>query len=71
MNKKELVAALAEKSEVTKKDAEKILDAFVEVVGSELAKDIIKTFLTTDFSGEERHQRRIDLISDAEERFGK
>ena len=38
MNKKELVAALAEKSEVTKKDAEKILDAFVEVVGSELAK---------------------------------
>ncbi len=41
------------------------------IVGSELAKDIIKTFLTTDFSGEERHQRRIDLISDAEERFGK
>ena len=38
MNKKELVAALAEKSEVTKKDAEKILDAFVEVVGSELAR---------------------------------
>ena len=41
------------------------------IVGSELAKDIIKTFLTTDFSGEERHQRRIDLLSDAEERFGK
>ena len=41
------------------------------IVGSELAKDIIKTFLTTDFSGEERHQRRIDLISAAEERFGK
>lgn len=41
------------------------------IVGSELAKDIIRTFLTTDFSGEERHQRRIDLISDAEDRFGK
>lgn len=41
------------------------------IVGSELAKDIIKTFLTTDFSGEERHQRRINLISDVEERFGK
>ena len=41
------------------------------IVGEELAKDIIKTFLTTDFSGEERHQRRIDLISDEEERFGK
>lgn len=41
------------------------------IVGAELAKDIIKTFLTTDFSGEERHQRRIDLISEVEERFGK
>lgn len=41
------------------------------IVGSELAKDIIRTFLTTDFSGEERHQRRIDLISAVEERFGK
>ena len=41
------------------------------IVGEELAKDIIKTFLTADFSGEERHQRRIDLISDEEERFGK
>jgi ribose 5-phosphate isomerase B len=40
------------------------------IVGSELAKDIIKTFLTTDFSGEERHQRRIDLISELEESFG-
>ena len=40
------------------------------IVGAELAKDIIKTFLTTDFSGEERHQRRIDLISAVEERFG-
>lgn len=41
------------------------------IVGVELAKDIIKTFLMTDFSGEERHRRRIDLISAAEERFGK
>ena len=41
------------------------------IVGEELAKDIIKTFLTTDFSGEERHQRRIDLISGVEDRFGK
>ena len=41
------------------------------IVGVELAKDIIKTFLMTDFSGEERHRRRIDLISVAEERFGK
>ena len=32
MNKTELVAALAEKAEVSKKDAEKVLNAFVETV---------------------------------------
>lgn len=32
------------------------------VVGEGLAFDIVETFLNTDFSGEERHQRRINLI---------
>ena len=32
MNKTELVAALAEKAEVSKKDAEKVLNAFIETV---------------------------------------
>lgn len=32
------------------------------VVGDNLALEIVDTFLTTEFSGEERHQRRIDLI---------
>lgn len=41
------------------------------IVGAELAKDIVKTFLTTEFSGDERHVRRIGLIAEAEERFGK
>ncbi len=41
------------------------------IVGAELAKDIVKAFLTTDFSGDERHVRRISLITEAEERFGK
>ena len=41
------------------------------IVGAELAKDIVKAFLTTDFSGDERHVRRIGLITEAEERFGK
>lgn len=38
MNKTELVAALAEKAELSKKDAEKALKAFTEVVTDELKK---------------------------------
>ncbi len=38
MNKSELVTAIAEKSELTKKDSEKALSAFIEVVNEELAR---------------------------------
>ncbi len=38
MNKTELVAAMAEKTELSKKDAEKALKAFTEVVAEELQK---------------------------------
>ncbi len=38
MNKTELISALAEKTEVSKKDAEKVVNAFVEVVGEQLKK---------------------------------
>ncbi len=38
MNKTELVAAVAEASELSKKDAEKALKAFVDVVTDELKK---------------------------------
>ncbi|MCI8535737.1 MAG: HU family DNA-binding protein [Hungatella sp.] len=38
MNKTELVAAVAEKAELSKKDAEKALKAFVDVVSEELVK---------------------------------
>lgn len=34
------------------------------IVGDNLALEIVETFLNTEFSGEERHQRRIDLIED-------
>jgi len=34
------------------------------MVGDNLAFDIVDTFLGTEFSGEERHQRRIDLIEE-------
>ena len=38
MNKTELIAAVAEKAELTKKDAEKALKAFTDVVSEELVK---------------------------------
>ncbi len=34
------------------------------IVGPNLAMEIVDTFLNTDFSGEERHQRRIDGIEE-------
>lgn len=37
MNKAELISAVAEKSEMTKKDAEKVVNAFVTVVNETLA----------------------------------
>lgn len=38
MNKAELVAAMAEKADLSKKDAEKALKAFTDVVAEELKK---------------------------------
>ena len=38
MNRVEIIAAMAEKAELSKKDAEKALKAFTEVVAEELAK---------------------------------
>ena len=38
MNKTELVAAIAEKTELTKKDSEKALKAFIDVVSEQLKK---------------------------------
>lgn len=38
MNKAELVAAIAEKTELSRKDSEKALKAFIDVVAEELKK---------------------------------
>ena len=38
MNKTELVAAIAERTELTKKEADNALKAFIDVVGDELSK---------------------------------
>ena len=37
------------------------------IVGSELAKDMVKAYLEAEFGGE-RHQRRIDMLHDIEKR---
>jgi DNA-binding protein HU-beta len=39
MNKSELVAAMATKAEISKKDAEKALNALQEAIGEELAQN--------------------------------
>ena len=39
MNKTELIAAIAEKAEISKKDSEKALKAFVDVVTEQLKAD--------------------------------
>ena len=44
MNKAELVAAMAEKAELSKKDAEAALKAFTDVVAEELKKVGFGTF---------------------------
>ena len=40
MNKAELVAVMAEKAEISKKDAEKALEAFTDVVAEELKNSV-------------------------------
>ena len=44
-----------------------ILAFGARIVGSELAKDMVKSYLEAEFAGE-RHQRRIDLLHDIEKR---
>ncbi|MCM1040381.1 MAG: ribose 5-phosphate isomerase B [Ruminococcus sp.] len=35
------------------------------IIGNNLALSIVDTFLHTDFSGEEKHQRRVNMVNDA------
>ena len=58
MNKNELVAAMAEKAELSKKDAEKALDAFKAVVEEALVKgDKVQLVGFGTFEAKERPAR--------------
>jgi ribose 5-phosphate isomerase B len=39
-----------------------VLALGARVVDTPLALDIVKTFLHTEFSGDERHSRRVDML---------
>jgi len=41
------------------------------VIGSGLAKEIVKVWLNTDFSGEERHLKRLNKIKQEEDKIYK
>jgi len=42
----------------------------VRIVGAELAKELVNSFVSAQFSGEERHQRRLDKVNAMEANFG-
>ncbi len=59
MNKTELIASMAEKSQLSKKDAEKALNAFIESVEEALAKgDKIQLVGFGTFEVRERAERK-------------
>jgi ribose 5-phosphate isomerase B len=41
------------------------------VIGVELARELVDTFLSAKFNGEERHRRRVEKIKALERRYGK
>ena len=59
MNKTELIAAVAEKAELSKKDAEKAVKAFTDVVTEELVKGE-KVQRKSRQSGQKSEDRRAD-----------
>ena len=51
----------------TRNDNDSNIVAFGEKTSFEDAIDIVNTFVNTEFSNEEKHQRRIDKISSYED----
>ncbi len=46
-----------------------ILCLGARVIGNELAKDVVKIWLSASFSGAERHRRRLSKVEEIEEEF--
>ena len=71
MNKAELIAAVAENAELTKKDAEKAVKAFIEVVTDELKKgEKVQVVGFGTFEVAERAARELSLIHISCDRSG-
>lgn len=48
-----------------------ILVLGARVIGEELARELVRTFLGATFTGEARHRRRLEKIKALEQRYGK
>ena len=66
MNKTELIAAVAEKTELSKKDAEKVIKAFTDVIAEMCIRDSTHRVLSDDVVFKDLGL----LIIDEEQRFG-
>ena len=63
MNKAELISAVAEKSELTKKDAEKAVNALVSVITETLAKnEKVQLVGFGTFEVRERAERKAEIL---------
>lgn len=68
MNKTELVKALAEKAEITQKDAAKVLDAVVETIQEALAKgEKVQIIGFGSFEVRDRKERKVISPATGEE----
>ncbi len=52
-------------------DAINVLVLGARVIGVELAKELVKAFLAAEFTGEERHRRRLEKVAALERNFNK
>ena len=66
MNKTELVAAIAEKAEISKKDSEKALKAFIDVVSDQLKKGDKVLFIDDFLANGEAFKGTENLIAQAQ-----